>query len=38
MRDDSSILYLWAVTEVKKHHGRFVKFKNFVQSEFKVII
>jgi len=37
-RYDFGTPYLWAVTEVKKHHGRFKKLKEFVEKEFNVSI
>ena len=37
-RGDFGSPYLWAVTEVKEHHSRYDKIKNFVSKEFNVVI
>ena len=34
LRKDFSSPYLWAITEVKEHHSRYVKFKNFIKSTY----
>lgn len=33
-RSDFSSPYLWAITEVKRHHGRYKKFVQFLDSEY----
>ncbi len=37
-RGDFGTPYLWAVTEVKRHHSRFQKITSFIQKEFNVTI
>lgn len=35
LRNDFSAPYLWAITEVKKHHSRFEKINTFIQDNYK---
>lgn len=33
-QDDFSSPYLWAVTEIKKHHNKYNKFKKFIETNY----
>lgn len=35
LRGDFSAPYLWAITEVKKHHIKYQKFENFILTKYK---
>jgi len=35
LRNDFSAPYLWAITEVKEHHSRFNKIKNFIVNNYE---
>jgi len=36
--NDFSAPYLWAITQIRPHHGRYNKMRKFIQREFNIVI